>query len=129
MQEFVVQVHSGYGPVHYDLMIRHGPALATWQLPLPPWEVTSDRPIPANRLADHRLAYLSYEGPVSGGRGSVAIAERGTCQVLAANDSQWLIRLEGRSLRGEYCLRQTGTADDQWTFAPLRDDQCPREDP
>ena len=23
-------------------------------------------------LADHRLAYLDYEGPISGGRGSVA---------------------------------------------------------
>jgi hypothetical protein len=115
---FVVQVHSGYGPLHYDLMIQRGSVLATWQLAIPPAEATAQRPIPARRIGDHRLAYLGYQGPVTGNRGSVAIADRGTCQFVSVEPSQWLVRLDGRTLRGPYCLRQTSQEADQWTFAP-----------
>lgn len=35
----------------------------------------------AVRVADHRRAYLTYEGPISEGRGVVARAAQGTCEV------------------------------------------------
>jgi hypothetical protein len=35
--------------------------------------------LPAQRLPDHRHAYLDYEGPVSGDRGTVARVLSGTC--------------------------------------------------
>ena len=73
---FVVQHHLGVAEPHYDLMIEDGEALATWTFrSLPgegegPWE---GRPLPP-----HRKAYLSCEGPVSGGRGEVKIVAAGT---------------------------------------------------
>jgi hypothetical protein len=35
----------------------------------------------AERMADHRREYLTYEGPVSGGRGGVVRLARGSCEV------------------------------------------------
>lgn len=43
--------------------------LRTWRLLDEPG---IGRCVRAEELADHRLAYLDYEGPVSGGRGNVA---------------------------------------------------------
>jgi hypothetical protein len=40
----------------------------------------------ATRLADHRRAYLTYEGPVSGGRGAVTRVAEGTCEVQEGPD-------------------------------------------
>ena len=69
------------GP-HADLMIESGETLATWSLPAvpEPWAAglahaapLAPLPLPmmVERLADHRRAYLDYEGPVSGDRGTV----------------------------------------------------------
>ena len=80
---FVILVHSGHGPTHYDLMVEHGPALATWQLETDP-AAAENADLPARRLADHRPAYLDYEGPIRGGRGHVRQADSGRCRLLAA---------------------------------------------
>jgi hypothetical protein len=128
-EEFVVQAHNDHGPPHFDLMIRRGGALVTWQLTLSPFEARSDRALPARRLADHRLEYLTYQGPVSGGRGSVAIADKGICQILSADESHWLIHLEGTTLRGVYRLQYTGPLPDQWTFAPASSESIPKDRP
>jgi hypothetical protein len=34
--------------------------------------------VDAQRIADHRLAYLEYEGPISGGRGTVRRLDGGS---------------------------------------------------
>ncbi len=128
-EEFVVQAHSGYGPLHYDLMIQRVTSLATWQLATPPDQARSDRALPARRLADHRLEYLTYQGPVSGGRGSVAIADKGICQVLSADQSHLLVHLEGSKLHGVYRLQSTGPLPDQWTFAPSSGEIVPKDRP
>lgn len=68
MPEFVVLEHD-WPELHWDLMLESGSSLATWRLKHSPrtglW-------IPAERIADHRKAYLNYEGPVSGNRGCVS---------------------------------------------------------
>ena len=51
---FVIQIHSGCGPVHYDLMLERGQRLATWQLPKSPAEVRPAQSVPARKLKDHR---------------------------------------------------------------------------
>jgi hypothetical protein len=129
-RKFVVLRHSGYGPLHYDLMIEAGAALATWQLGQESvcepsnraWPAV-DRPraaLAARRLGDHRLAYMEYEGPVSKGRGEVKRVDQGSCQVLSAGDDRWEVVFGGRTLRGRFELRRVGAADD-WTIAALGD--------
>ena len=114
-RRFVVLFHDLSASAHWDLMIEAGEALATWQLSVPP-EVAAASPTTACRIADHRKAYLEYEGPVSGERGSVRIADAGTCAVLSEMPEEWRLALEGRILRGTFRLIRTGAQPDAWRF-------------
>ncbi|MFN9724737.1 MAG: hypothetical protein ACK524_22750 [Planctomyces sp.] len=76
--------------LHWDLLLEDGPEAATWRLLRRP---VLGEPIAAEPLAPHRLMYLSYTGPVSGGRGFVSPLATGTWQLLtAAGDSQTIQR-------------------------------------
>ena len=56
---------------HWDLMLEHPSesTLMTWALESPP---EAGLQISATQIANHRLKYLEYEGPISNDRGSVA---------------------------------------------------------
>src|SRR5262245_17631602 len=100
MPRFVVLRHEtppGYRrPAHFDLMLEEGGVLRTWALEsLPP---VGGEPIPAERLPDHRLDYLDYEGPVSGDRGSVSRVDFGTYEPLPSPPNQQRFRLDGTRL-------------------------------
>ena len=111
---FVILAHSGYGPLHYDLMFRRGAVLATWQLGQSPLELLPGQSLPALKLADHRLVYLTYEGPIGGGRGQVVREEEGTYELLSQGPEGWRIRLAGARMRGVYLLRAEEGAG--WTL-------------
>ena len=117
-QRFVVQHHCGPGPEHWDLMLEAGEVLATWRLDRHPAGL-SDGPIVATRIGDHRTAYLTYEGPVSGGRGTVEIVDAGTYttrrQAAAALD----LDFDGRFLSGRLTLRCDEPPGDRWTLDRL----------
>ncbi|RMF38605.1 MAG: hypothetical protein D6753_15570 [Planctomycetota bacterium] len=71
---------SQSGTDHWDLMLESpGGDLLTWRLlALPePFDQGASLRLPAERLPNHRLQYLEYEGPISGGRGAVRRAEAG----------------------------------------------------
>ena len=95
-RRFVIQNHTTADGGHFDLMLEAGGALATWRLSrLPGGEAQA-----AERLGDHRLAYLEYEGEISGGRGRVEIADRGSYRLLDEGDDLWRFELAGRRVRG-----------------------------
>jgi hypothetical protein len=77
---------------------------AAWQVALQPESVDALPLAQATRLADHRLEYLDYEGPISGDRGSVCRVDRGTYQVRQETASQLTVELEGSLLRGPVSL-------------------------
>lgn len=89
-------------------MLEADGRLQTWALAQVPidWraiDIDSQRIAKSNtveveRLPDHRLAYLAYEGQVSGERGQVRQLDAGTYRGGA---TPALIVLEGRVLRGE----------------------------
>ncbi|MEN1679237.1 MAG: DNA polymerase ligase N-terminal domain-containing protein [Planctomycetota bacterium] len=61
------------GP-HWDLMLEYAGVLRTWSLLTLPsaWaDGVGEAEVRADRLPDHRIAYLDYEGEVSGNRGHV----------------------------------------------------------
>lgn len=71
---FVILQHD-HPFLHWDLLLARGESAATWRLMnLPAVGVE----IRAERVADHRLYYLGYEGPISGGRGTVNRIASGT---------------------------------------------------
>jgi hypothetical protein len=116
-RQFVIHEHSGHGPLHYDLMLSADDALATWRLAEPPFAAEAGRGVPAARLPDHRAAYLAYEGPVSGGRGSVRMLDGGTYDLLSLAGDAWEVEFHGRRLAGRWRIARAGDAE--WTVERL----------
>ena len=104
---FVILHHVVAGGEHWDLMLEHGGVLLTWQLVREPVDVAS-LPIPAKRIADHRSAYLEYEGPVSGGRGKVVRVDQGIVNFERLTGRCCQVELLGGRLRGRFCLVEDG---------------------
>ena len=88
---YVILRHEEVSEPHYDLMIETlpGSMLATWRSATWPIEAVT----PLARLRDHRRLYLTYEGDLTGGRGSVMRIAEGTCQLEIGERSVWTIRL------------------------------------
>ena len=64
---FVVLEHD-HPFLHWEFLLEHCDRAFTWRLLSEPG---CDRWIEAERIDDHRLLYLTYEGPVSNHRGTV----------------------------------------------------------
>ena len=77
---FVVLHHRETESPHFDLLIEPEAGSAnlwTWRCPQWPPEVGDE----LHRLRDHRRLYLSYEGQISGERGTVSRVEEGDCVI------------------------------------------------
>jgi hypothetical protein len=111
MSRFVVLTHD-HPLLHWDFMLEHEERLRTWRLGQPP---DVGGAIVAEPLPDHRLAYLDYEGPVSGDRGHVTRWDRGEYETIDSSPRQIVVRLAGERLRGEAVLERSEAAE-SWTF-------------
>lgn len=112
MTRFVILHHTQHGGEHWDLMLEHEGALLTWQLLSEPRSCDS-LPIAAQRIGNHRLAYLDYEGPISGNRGVVRRIEAGAVCLREFYEDRCQFTLEGRRFTGAFRLTASG---DQWSF-------------
>ena len=99
---------KGPAALHWDLMLESAARLRTWALDAPLTNALS-APIAAMALPDHRLAYLDYEGPLSGERGSVVQVTSGTYETLEERPGLLRIKLLGaaRSESNELALQGT----------------------
>ena len=97
--------------VHLDLLIEDGDACLTWRLAAPPSHV----PVAAEAISRHRLHYLDYEGPVPGGRGSVARVDRGTAISLSEDHSRF--EIVGETFRGVLTIQSS-----QCTWIAIEDE-------
>ena len=70
----------------------------------------------AERLPDHRLAYLDYEGPVSNGRGDVRRLLRGSLAELQWTEDLIQVKLEG-GIRGILTARKLDETLWQFTLS------------
>jgi hypothetical protein len=123
MPRFVVLSHD-HPVLHWDLMLEQGDALRTWRLARFPDTV---EPIDAEQLPDHRTAYLDYEGPISGGRGTVKRWDAGSYEPVnedAGNEGaregapdRVVVRFAGAKLAGVASL--TRTSGERWIFKLL----------
>lgn len=101
---FALLEHETCQGTHWDLLVELPGAerLATWRLAASPLE--APLPLPAERIAEHRPLYLHYEGPISGGRGSVRRLDRGPSAARETGDRRVEVALAGRHLRGRFEL-------------------------
>jgi hypothetical protein len=126
MPRFVVLHHECPAeyprPTHWDLMLEHGGTLVTWALQRPPDEPA---PIAAERLPDHRLDFLSYQGPLTAGRGSVTRWDEGAYELhegdLGEHGERLVLRLSGGRLRGCASFTRVSTGRTQWRYTWMPD--------
>lgn len=112
-RQFVIQKHSRPGDVHWDLMLEAAQVLETYRLALPP-EQLLNQITAAIRISDHSLKFLTYEGTVNKGTGTVEIAETGTYQILSQNAGRRQLQLDGKILKGKFTLTQIDA--ENWQF-------------
>jgi bifunctional non-homologous end joining protein LigD len=112
MPRFAILRHEtppGYArPLHWDLMLEFDGALRTWALEEEP---RLEAAIVAWPLPDHRLEYLTHQGPVAGNRGKVAQWDAGAFDVVRQSDDELVVRLEGEKLNALVTLSKRGDAD------------------
>lgn len=99
--------------LHWDFMLEQDGVLRTWALAEEP---RADCAIDAQELAVHRVAYLQYEGPISGDRGSVVRWDEGDFALLSEVAELIELNLAGRRLFGNVRLERDPSDALHWTF-------------
>ena len=111
MLRFVILTHD-HPVLHWDFMLEKEAHLRTWRLEQAP---ANGLEIAAESLADHRLAYLDYQGPVSGDRGTVRRFDRGGFALMTETDELIVVELSGKLLNGKAALRRLNETG-AWIF-------------
>lgn len=95
---------------HFDWMFESesGSGLQTWSTPRA-LRRDGDDAIDATELPLHRIAYLDYEGPVSGDRGTVRRVEEGRFRFTHRSEDRWELDVEGNRV-GRLVIRRSATA-------------------
>lgn len=123
-KKFVIQEHSSGSDVHWDFMLETCPEqaqrvegvgdfLQAYRLDKAPQDLTQT-PANAVKIFDHPLKFLTYEGPVNKGRGSVRIADSGTYEILNQSNDRLELDLTGKILKGKFTLYHV--EGDNWQF-------------
>lgn len=107
MPRFAILSHD-HPFVHWDVLFEDGASCLTWRLLSSP---ELDQTVwPAERIADHRLLYLDYEGPVSGGRGVVSQWDKGDFEWKSRSDHRFVCALDGQKWQGTFQFVLTDTS-------------------
>lgn len=102
-RRYVVLFHDGWGVTtaasqgrgpHFDWMFEADEGLRTWAT-VERLRLGEADAAEAAELPLHRAAYLDYEGPVSGDRGSVRRVEQGTFRVLLDTADRFEVEVVG----------------------------------
>jgi hypothetical protein len=109
MARFVILTHDWPVP-HWDFLAERNGVLRAWRILAEP---RAGVDLVAEPNADHRLYYLDYEGPVSGGRGTVARFESGTCEWIADTATGAELAVRGSRFVGRVTITLRGEG---WVF-------------
>lgn len=101
--QFVIQEHETPHGVHWDLMLEHEGALWTWRIGVHPSQI-GQQPTAAERIADHPLKFLTYEGPVQKGTANVSIVDKGTVYFRKINTQIITLEFDGHFVNGIFTL-------------------------
>ena len=112
-KKFVIQEHTNPEGVHWDFMLELGQCLQTYRLDNSPVDMLK-KDTNGVKIFDHPLKFLTYQGPVNNGRGSVAIVEGGVYRIISQNKGQIGLSLNGQILSGNCILTQI--KDEKWRF-------------
>ena len=115
MPRLVVQEHKRAGEVHYDLMLESSALLWTWSFADFPGGSSEQS---CERIQDHDRKFLTYEGDLSGGNGTVSIVESGSFDLLAAREDEVCFTARSKNISGTCRLMRRD--ENEWVL------QCER---
>ncbi|HBG28919.1 MAG: hypothetical protein A2Y10_16570 [Planctomycetes bacterium GWF2_41_51] len=104
-RKFVIHKHTRETDVHWDLMIEWPDVLKTWRLDSPPEKLTNEK-TKATPIQDHDKKFLTYQGPVNNGTGTVELADEGTCTIESDDGKILKIAFTGRILKRALILEK-----------------------
>jgi hypothetical protein len=117
-RRFVVQEHARKGqPVHWDLMLEAGHVLKVFRLDLRPADLAAAQKGFAVRIFDHDLKFLSYQGAVNNGQGTVQIADAGEYTTQTEYENRLELCLKGAILKGGMTLTRVKGRNWKWSFS------------
>ena len=94
-------------------MFQAGEVLETYRLQIPP-ERLSSQTNAAVKIFGHPLKFLTYEGIINNGKGTVQIEDSGTYQILSECENKRDILLDGKILKGKFAFELI--EGDTWKF-------------
>lgn len=112
-RRFVISEHTAGRGVHWDFMLESGGILETYRFDKGPEDILEEG-AGAEKIFDHQLRFLTYEGSINKGEGSVRIVESGTYKILRESEGEITIELDGKILKGKFVLRQV--KGEKWQF-------------
>lgn len=113
-KRFVIHEHSTADGTHWDFMLEIENALQTFRLDTSPRQILH-KPANAEKIHDHPLKFLTYEGPVQNGKASVKIVDSGTYNIVHRTNEKIKMHFTGEILNGRFAL--TLISNDRWNFA------------
>ena len=114
LKQFVIAEHTKGIAVHWDFMLESGDCLQTYRLDTPPEKIAGQTAVCAERIFDHPLKFLTYNGPVNDGKGKVRIVDEGVYEITSEDRNKIALDLTGGTLKGKFTLEHI--EDDKWRF-------------
>lgn len=103
-RKFVIQKHyCSDGSIHWDLMVHLGEALSTWRLNVEPAKISFETTA-IEKIADHPLRFLDYQGPVQNNTARVEIYDKGSFQILSCDNNFNKLVFQSSLFTGVYTL-------------------------
>lgn len=112
---YVVLKHTTENDAHFDFMLETGAHLSTWRINIGPEELKTT-PAKAEKIFDHKLKFLTYQGPVKNGTGNVTTVDKGTYSIISQASEELRIRIDAKILNGTYSLAKK--SKNTWQITP-----------
>ena len=102
---FVIHEHHATH-LHWDLRLEMDGVLKSWAIPKEPSTDPSIKRL-AVQVEDHPYDYKDFEGTIPEGQygaGTVKIWDRGTYEIIEKTDKGFVIKINGKKLKGIFVL-------------------------
>lgn len=114
---YVIQKHNATH-LHYDLRLERNGVLKSWAIPKTPPKKRGIKRL-AIQTEDHPVEHADFEGVIpegSYGSGSVEIWDKGTYKTEKLEDNKIVFYIDGKKLKGRYCLIKLRDQNKNWLF-------------
>ena len=115
-EKLIYVIHEHHAThLHWDLRLETNGVLKSWAIPKQPSK--SEKRL-AIQVEDHPLGYEKFEGIIPEGQygaGEVKIWDKGTYEPIDISDKKIIVKINGKKLKGIYCLVKFKPPKD-WLF-------------